>query len=70
MATRESIHALVEELEEADLEAAKLALVQLKGFHVSEEQRRELLERQAECDRGEVVDARTLLRTLTSATLE
>ena len=64
MATRASIHALVEELEDADLDAAQVALVEIKSFLVTDEDRQELLQRQTECDRGEVVDARDLLQTL------
>jgi hypothetical protein len=61
MATRDSIHALVDDLPEGDLPRAKRALEDILDFDVTDEDRDELLDREAECDRGEVVEARAFL---------
>ena len=62
--TRRSIHALVDALDEGDLSEAKHALEEILAVGVTEEARQELLERVAECDRGEAIDAREFLAKL------
>jgi hypothetical protein len=64
MATRDSVHALVDDLPEGDLPRAKRALEDILGFDVTDEERKELLDREAECDRGEVVEAHPFLEDL------
>ena len=64
MGTRDSIHALVDDLPEGDLPRAKQALEDILGFDVTDEEREELLRREAECDRREVVEARAFLDDL------
>lgn len=66
MTTRRTVHKLVDELDESELELARQAIVEIRdeGFAVSESEEREILEREAECDRGERVDAREFLAAL------
>jgi hypothetical protein len=66
VSNREAVHAVVDELDEAKLELAKQALEEIRGdaFDLTAEEERELLEREAECDRGETVDARAFLAEL------
>ena len=64
MAGRGAIHAL-DEIAEDDLPLAEDALEAIrKGFQVTEDERRELEERFAACDRGEGLDARSFLAKL------
>lgn len=66
MTTRSSVHALVDELAEDELEMALQALEEIRagGFELTTEQRAELVAREAECDAGDVVDARAFLSAL------
>ncbi len=64
MGTRDAIHALVDDIAEADLPRARRALEDVLAFDVTEEEREELLQREAECDRGEVIGAGALLEQL------
>ena len=64
MVNRASIHALVDDLAEEQLALAKKALEEVRGFDVSEEDRRELLEREADCDQGNAIEARAFLQRL------
>lgn len=68
MATRETVHALVDELEDSELEYARLALQEIRDecFTVTDEEEQELAAREAECDRGDRVDAREFLAGLRS----
>ncbi len=66
--TREAIHALVDELDDADLERAKHALEAMVLVDVTDAELKELDERVAECRRGEVVDAREFMAQLRGAT--
>jgi hypothetical protein len=66
MTTRRSVHALVDELAEDELEMAMRALAEIRagGFELTTEDRDELSVRVAECDAGDVVDARAFLAAL------
>ena len=64
-ALRASIHALVDGIEEDDLPLAHEALAVIsRGFVATEDERRELEERFAACDRGEGIEARAFLQRL------
>ncbi len=66
MTTRDALHALVEDLEETEWDLAKQALQEIRGdaFDLTETEERELLEREAECDRGEKIGARDFFAEL------
>lgn len=65
MAGRDALHALVDEIAEDDLPLAQDALEAIRrGFEVSDDERRELEERFAACERGEGIEARSFLATL------
>ena len=65
MTTRAAIHALVDELDDTQLERARIALLQLRDdFELTDDDERELQDREAACDRGEKVDARGFLNGL------
>lgn len=66
MITRADIHALIDDLDERELELAKLALEEIRGeaFDVTDAEERELLEREGECERGDKVNARAFLAEL------
>ncbi len=70
MSTRDAVHAVVDDLDEAKLELAKQALEEIRdeAFDLTVEEARELGEREAECDRGETVDARGFLAELQGRT--
>jgi hypothetical protein len=63
--TRDALHVLIDEIPEDDLPLAQDALEAIRrGFEVTDDERRELEERFASCDRGEGVEARAFLRKL------
>jgi len=66
---RQHLHALVDDLDEDDLDLARAALREISEevFDLSEDDAAALRERETECDRGEVVDANTFLRQLRGA---
>ncbi len=65
MANRSKLHALLDEIPDGDLPLAREALELIRGgFDVTDDERRELQERFAACDRGEGVDARGFLDRL------
>jgi hypothetical protein len=65
MAGRDALHALVDEIAEDDLPLAQDALEAIRrGFEVTDDERRELEERFAACDRGEGIEARGFLAKL------
>lgn len=66
MTTRTAIHALVDQLEDDELEAARDALEELRSDDVviSDDDRDELSRRAAECSAGDVVNARAFLAAL------
>ena len=65
MGQRDSIHALIDEIEEDDLPLAREALeVIRRGFLVTEDERRELESRFAACENGEGSEARAFLKRL------
>jgi hypothetical protein len=66
MTTRNAIHALVDELDEDELEAAKDALEELHADDVviADDDRDELIRRAADCSAGDVVNARAFLAAL------
>jgi len=66
---RQHLHALVDDLDEDDLDLARAALREISEevFDLSEDDVAALRERETECDRGEVVDANTFLRQLRGA---
>lgn len=57
---------MVDDLDEAKLELAKQALEEIRddAFDLTDEEDGELLAREAECDRGETVNARAFLAEL------
>jgi hypothetical protein len=65
--TRDAIHALVDELEDADLERAKHALEEMVLVEVSDAELKELDEQSAACARGEGIDAREFMAKLRGA---
>ncbi|GAB5542755.1 MAG: hypothetical protein RLO52_37485 [Sandaracinaceae bacterium] len=69
MNARQHLHALVDDLDEDDLDLARAALREFSEevFDLSEDDVAALRERETECDRGEVVDANTFLRQLRGA---
>ena len=69
MNARQHLHALVDDLDEDDLDLARAALREISEevFDLSEADVAALRERETECDRGEVVDANTFLRQLRGA---
>ncbi|HBQ14005.1 MAG: hypothetical protein RLP09_43325 [Sandaracinaceae bacterium] len=69
MNARQHLHALVDDLDEDDLDLARAALREISEevFDLSEDDVAALRERETECDRGEVVDANTFLRQLRGA---
>ncbi|RZO65656.1 MAG: hypothetical protein EVA89_01740 [Sandaracinaceae bacterium] len=69
MNARQHLHALVDDLDEDDLDLARAALREISEevFDLSEDDAAALRERETECDRGEVVDANTFLRQLRGA---
>jgi hypothetical protein len=66
MTTRNTIHALVDELDEDELEAAKDALEELHADDVviADDDRDELIRRAADCSAGDVLNARAFLAAL------
>ena len=65
MGQRDAIHALIDEIDDDDLPLAREALELIqRSFVVSDEERRELEERFAACDRGEGTEARAFLKRL------
>ena len=68
MKTRDFVHALVDELDDMKLELAKQALEEIRQdvFDLTEAEEHELLEREAECTKGETVNAREFLAELRS----
>ena len=66
MTTRSAIHDLVDALADEELELARQALQEIHEDEVAvtTEDRDELLERQAACDAGDVVNARAFLAAL------
>lgn len=65
MGQRDSIHALVDEIEDDDLPFAREALEAIRrGFVVTEDERRELESRFAACENGEGTEARAFLKRL------
>jgi hypothetical protein len=66
VATRGAVHALVDDLDDAKLNLAEQALLEIldQAFDLTDEEERELLEREAECARGEMVNARRFLAEL------
>lgn len=69
MTTRSSLHAVVDELEEDELDEALQLLEQVRDrtFDLTPEEREELARREAECDSGQVVHARDFLIALRGA---
>jgi hypothetical protein len=63
---RTTVHALVDELDEDALDLALQALQEIRdgAFELTPEEARELAEREAECDAGDTVDARSFLAAL------
>ena len=55
---------LVDDIAEPDLPRARRALEDVLAFDVNEEEQEELLRREVECDRGEVIGAAALLGQL------
>jgi hypothetical protein len=66
MSIRHSVHELVDELADDELELAKQMLEEIRAgeFDLTEADRAELVTRANECERGEWVDARTVLSAL------
>ncbi len=66
MTTRQAIHTLIEQLEEGKLELARQALEEIRddGFDLTDEEERALLEREAECARGDKLNVRDFLAEL------
>jgi hypothetical protein len=64
---RDAIHALVDNLDDADLDRARKALEEIAVVKLTDEERRVLLARAAACDRGEGIDAREFLAKLRGA---
>lgn len=65
--TRDAIHALVDDLDESELDRAREALEQLRAVQLSEEDLRELMARDAACERGEGIDFDLFLAKLRGA---
>lgn len=57
---------MVDEFDEGKLELVEQALHEIRddGFELTDDEERELLEREAECDRGEKLSAREFLADL------
>lgn len=70
MSTRDALHAVVDDLDDAKLELAKQALEEIRDdtFELTPEEERELLDREAECDAGPTIDARAFLADLQGRT--
>ena len=66
MSTREALHALVDALDDMKLDLARQALQEIRDdvFDLTDAEERELFEREAECERGEIVNARAFLSEL------
>lgn len=60
------MHALVDELDEDTLDLAKQVLQEIRdgAFDLTPEEAAELARREAECDAGDTVDARSFLTAL------
>ena len=64
--TRDALHALVDALDDKKLDLARQALREIRDevFDLTDAEERELCKREAECDRGEMVNAREFLSEL------
>lgn len=70
MASRQSLHALVDALAEEELDQAKEALQGIREFDLSQEDLKELQRRASECDEGRVIDAQQFLQQLRAETAD
>jgi hypothetical protein len=68
--TREAIHALIDQIDDADLERAKDALEDVVRVELTDAELKELLEQSAACERGEGIDARDFLAKLRGASAD
>ena len=64
--TRCAVHAIVDDLDESELELARRILEEIRddAFELTEAEERELRKREQACARGETVEARAFLSAL------